>query len=140
MTPLPLNQLVPGVRPDPDETLIYWVESDSQPWAEPYRVDLTAYRGHGNCRCMDFCCRKDCKLLRGAEPSTHLECRHIRKARRYLSFQVINAIIEQKQKAANENKQRAKDKASHLAASVPQASATAATSYPEPDPEAMAWD
>lgn len=36
---MPASKIVPGVIPDPDETLVYWVESDSG--ETPYRVDLT---------------------------------------------------------------------------------------------------
>lgn len=129
MTTLPLSRLVPGITPDPDETLVFWVESDSDPWAAPYRVDLTCYSGNGKCDCVDFATRRNGDLVRGECPCLRLECKHIRRARRYLSFQIINRIIEQKTEEGNANKQKAK--ASQLANRVSRAA--------EADEQVAAW-
>lgn len=87
---LPLNKVVPGVVPDPDETLVFWVESSSG--EGHYRVDLTCYDGQGKCDCPDHRIRQR-------------ECKHIRRSARYLRFQVIYAILEEKERASSVNKQ-----------------------------------
>jgi len=92
---MPASKIVPGVIPDPDETLVYWVESDSG--ETPYRVDLTSYSGNGKCDCMDFATRKDGYLHRGAMPSARLECKHIRRAARFMRFEVTARVLEVKQ-------------------------------------------
>lgn len=89
---IPIPKLVPGVTPDPDETLVYWVESDSG--EGQYRVDLSSYSGNGKCDCMDFATRKDGYLHRGAMPSVRLQCKHIRRALRYMCFEVIQRVVE----------------------------------------------
>lgn len=97
-----LSQLVDGVEPVPGESLVYLVKSHSRPDVI-HRVDLGCYCGAGRCGCEHFATKINPKLRDGTKPAPYLECRHIRKARRYLAIEVAQRIIEQKLKATNEN-------------------------------------
>lgn len=98
-----LEQICPGVTPIPGEPLRYLVHSSSQPGAK-HLVDLAAYNGFGRCMCSDFATRKNPKLRDGARPGGFLECKHLRKARRFLAIEVAQQIIKQRQWAANQNR------------------------------------
>lgn len=100
-----LSQLVDGVQPVPGESLVYLVQSKSRP-SVIHRVDLGCYCGTGRCGCEHFATKLNPKIRDGAMPAPYLECRHIRKARRYLAIEVAQRIIEQKLKATNENRRK----------------------------------
>jgi hypothetical protein len=100
MTTIPPWEAVPGVEKDPDETEVYHVESFSTP-GNPYRVDMTCYRGNGRCTCPDFELRKMGKLERGAEPSRAMQCKHIRAVREYQSYLHTFAETTIKERATN---------------------------------------
>lgn len=95
---IPLRRLVPGVEPDADETLVFWVASDSG--QQPYRVDLTCYHGNGKCDCMDFQMRRVVELSKGQMPALRYECKHIRRAARYLRFEVTQRIVALRRKGS----------------------------------------
>jgi hypothetical protein len=86
------SELVPGVWPMEGEALVYRVKSKSRVGME-HRVDLSAFGGGGECGCeaWDFRCRKP--LRNGEAPSEELECPHVKLARRYYSFEMIQKVL-----------------------------------------------
>lgn len=81
------RDLTHEVVPIPGERWCYHVRSRSgQP---PYRVDLEAYDGNGECACKHFACRFAPDLVRGINRDW-LRCYHILRARGL----VLNAIME----------------------------------------------
>ena len=115
MPTLPVERLVAGVHENGD-FLVFYVDS-SRPAHEPHRVDLQKFCGNGDCDCEDFRIRlsqaegtktKRVMMLKGAIPHPSLECKHIRRAKRYLLQKVLNKLIEDRDKKANENKLQAK--------------------------------
>jgi hypothetical protein len=114
MPTIPPEQLVPGVTQDED-FLVFHVRS-SRPNIPPHRVDLQRYHGAGVCTCEDFVMRKAKKLAERAMPHPSLECVHIRQAKRYLLFKILNGVIEERENRANENKAKA---SSHMGKSLP---------------------
>lgn len=96
---IPLADLAPGVR-DTDDSLIVEVQSTSRPrvW---HRVDLSAYSGFGHCMCEVFQLRLNGHVRQAPVPREAMECRHIRKARRYLALAVAQRIIQQRAQNPN---------------------------------------
>jgi hypothetical protein len=115
---IPLKRLIPGVRADEFDLLIYWVESRT-PGQPERRVDLQKFCGAGHCSCEDFKFNKSKFLLKRAMPAPNLECWHIQQARRYFSFECLNRVIEKREYEAQQNKAAAK--ARYLARRVPEA-------------------
>lgn len=149
---IPLSILVPGVRPDPYETLVYYVTSDSG--EEPYRVDMTCFGGGGKCDCPDDRIRHWKDLEAGVILSFQTDCKHKYRVRRYMSFERVQEKIEEKMKLAYANKlrhpigsQAAQDAAGKLGQRIPGSSvhphtpgceAIPPTHY-EPDPNDVPW-
>ena len=126
MPTLQISKLVEGVTENGD-LLVFNVES-SNPVNPPYRVDLQKFCGNGDCDCPNFrtaltvnekTMTKRQALVKGAMPSPSLECKHIRRAKRYWNFKTLNRVIENREREANENKERAK--ARTMGNSVPEA-------------------
>ena len=98
----------PGVVENED-FLVFYVES-SRLGQEAHRVDLSHYRGNGSCDCEDFqiakralfkgerLSKRQC-LERGQIPLPSLECKHIKSAKRFLCFRLLNHMIEKREKA-----------------------------------------
>lgn len=116
MPVVPLSKSTPGVEENGD-FLVFYVQS-SRPGHEPHRVDLQKFCGNGDCDCENFSLatvveikgRKVTKrfaLTKGAMPSPSLECKHIRRAKRYLLFKVLNRLISDRESQANANRQKA---------------------------------
>ncbi len=99
----PVTKLLPHVHPIAGETLRYLVNSRSHR-GEQWLVDLGAYWGHGRCDCPDFRTRYNPNLREGERPAEHLECWHIKQARRYSAIEVAQVIIAQRQVAADANR------------------------------------
>ena len=111
MPTVAVNKIVSGVTPTGD-FLCYEVESDN-PKITPYRVDLQMFCGNGKCDCPSFLIGKDGKhrqLKKGAIPNEILECKHIKKARRYFAFECLNRLIQVREEISNDNKKAAKAK------------------------------
>ena len=107
MPTVALKKLVEGVEENGD-FLVFYVES-SQHGNPPYRVDLQKFCGNGDCDCPNFSLAKLIEqkgvkvskrlaLTKGAMPCPALECKHIRRAKRYLLFKVLNRLIEDREK------------------------------------------
>ncbi len=99
----PVAKLIPHVHPVAGETLRYLVNSRSHR-GEKWLVDLGAYWGHGRCMCPDFCTRHNPNLREGEMPAEHLECWHIKQARRYIAHEIAQALIEHRQAEADANR------------------------------------
>ena len=132
MPTVPLEKIVQGVTPTGD-FLVYEVNSD-RAGHTPYRIDLQKFCGNGECQCKSFTAIKDVEfngevitkkqaLLKGAMPNEKLECKHLKKVKRYLIHEVLNRIISDREILSNENKQLSKQKAqakSLVAVSIPE--------------------
>lgn len=103
MPTIPANQLVDGVAEHPD-FLVFLVESRTE-GVLPHRVDLQRYNANGFCDCDNFKYKMNPALADGAMPQPALECWHIKQAKRYLLFKVLNAVVEEREKQAEKNKQ-----------------------------------
>lgn len=145
MPTIPVKKLVAGVNENGDFLVLY-VES-SRHGHEPHRVDLQKFCGHGQCDCEDFCVAlrasdgtktKRQMMIDGAIPHASLECKHIRRAKRYLLQKVLNRIIEDRDIEANENKQKAKG-GSTVAHRVPETSSGVRPSVPNREARAIGW-
>lgn len=69
------------VEPDPHDRLTFHVRSRTEPTRPPYRVDLDANGGRGQCTCRDWQTRR-----------THEgECKHVRRARGLVVAAVLAA-------------------------------------------------
>lgn len=97
MPHLPLRKIVPGVRPDDYDVLVFWVQSDSRPNVE-HRVDRTSYDGRGACSCEAF-------TFNGKRT-----CKHLRRVMQYQSFEITFIIMDQREAAGNENKKAARER------------------------------
>jgi len=65
-----------------NERMVYSVESDYIP--HPYRVDLLANGGIGQCSCRDWETRRSPAIRAGATIGTPVSmCKHVLKARNY---------------------------------------------------------
>ena len=117
MPTIPASELVAGVR-DTQDFLVYVVASDTVAGRE-YRVDMQKFCGNGECTCARFCKSKNVDvngtmmtmrqaLRAGAKPNEKLECRHIKRVRRYQSFVINNRIIEDREYEAEQNKAKAR--------------------------------
>ena len=105
MPTIPLQKLVGGVSENGD-FLVFYVAS-SRPEIEPHRVDLQRYNGNGSCDCENFQYKKRPLLEKRAMPAEILECKHIKRAKRYLLWKVLNKMIETREDQSNANKEKA---------------------------------
>ena len=92
------------------EPLVYVVRSASRP-SMRHRVDLSAFCGNGQCGCEHFEMRLRGALLKRAMPDTDWECKHIRAARRYHSFQCLQFQIDEIERQSNEIQKQEKARA-----------------------------
>ena len=113
-----LQEMCPGVEAIPGEALRYFVKSASS--KAKYLVDLSAYHGHGRCSCEHFFCRLNPSLRGGARPLPYLDCKHLRKARRYLAIEVAQTIIESRKKLAQANRKKNGKPAAHYDQEAPE--------------------
>ena len=74
------------------------VSSLTQP-GKSYLVDLSLWKGYGECECDRFMFRCMPKLHRGMPMQKSWRCNHIRRAREYFTDQMIMALIQQERKA-----------------------------------------
>ena len=100
---LTLSQLCPGVEPFEPDSLVYLVQSQSRSEVKQ-KVDFTAWGGFGECGCEHFLCRIAPLLREGKRPTDAMECPHIKRARRYLALEAIQAIIRRRENEAQTNK------------------------------------
>lgn len=99
--PLATTIRVAGVSPVPGEVLRYRVKSRSRPW-RLHLVDLSEFKGNGQCTCEHFEIRCMPKLIAGASPDPILECYHIRQAKRQLVYDIA-ATVNTKTKRSRSN-------------------------------------
>ena len=78
-------------KPDAVDPLRYEVPSDKEN-ADPYVVDLGAWKGVGECSCPHFQFRS-LELVRNGDTSEGLRCKHIRRARESFADSMIARII-----------------------------------------------
>jgi len=139
MPTVPLETTCPGVAENGD-FLVFYVDS-SRPGKPHHRVDIQKFCGNGHCDCEDFTLAKRTTwrgkqmtkkqaLEAGAVPSPGLECRHIRAAKRFLCFRLINHMIEVRERTAHANQEAAK--ARSVVRSVPGATKTFSLGRPTP--------
>ena len=139
MPTVPLETTCPGVAENGD-FLVFYVDS-SRPGKLPHRVDVQKFCGNGHCDCEDFTLAKRTTwggkkmtkkqaLEAGAVPSPGLECKHIRAAKRFLCFRLINHMISERERTAHANKEAAK--ARSVVRSVPGATRTFSLGRPTP--------
>lgn len=81
-----------GAHPrETNERMVYEVPSDSNPKRLPYRVDLLANGGAGQCDCKDWANRRWPNIKAGMMHGTRATlCRHGIKTRRYF----LNKVLE----------------------------------------------
>jgi hypothetical protein len=115
MPTININKLFNDVAQDADFLVLY-VKS-RRPGHLPWRIDKQKFCGNGECQCEHFTASLTVNnktmtmrqaLKAGALPSEKLKCYHIKRADQYLLQKMLNAVIEQREKLANENKQAAK--------------------------------
>jgi hypothetical protein len=66
-------------------------------WSDKQRVhlvDISAYRGNGECSCENFSCRLAPELKLGRAPGPATRCRHIRAARSHFTDKAIRFLGE----------------------------------------------
>jgi hypothetical protein len=74
--------------------MMYEVTSESDPRTEPYHVDLTFYRGIGNCDCAQFQFRLEPHLVRQPFHPDQYRCKHILACREFLGKQLVDTLIK----------------------------------------------
>lgn len=125
---IPANELFPDVEESSD-FLVYFVVSETFV-GRKYRVDLERGNTNGFCECKSFCAAKNIDvggvkmtmrqaLEQRAMPNEQLECKHIKRVKRYLLFKILNEIIERRNNEAENNKREARK--SKLVQGVPKA-------------------
>ncbi len=113
MPTVPIDQTCPGVTESGD-FLVFRVASQ-RPGHAAHRVDLQKFCANGHCTCEDFTIAKRTEfrgklmtkhqaLLAGAIPSPALECKHIQRAKRFVTFCLLNRMIEDRERKTRENK------------------------------------
>lgn len=85
----PIYSWEPEVKPQGD-LAEFLVQSEGDP-ALYYAVNIMAYNGHGRCTCEDYEVRVAPMRSRGIEP-VHESCKHIKKCREYLGFEVAKKL------------------------------------------------
>ena len=58
-----------------------WLVESETNRAQPHMVDLSSYKGNGECSCLNFSCRLAPELKQGRHPSNSTRCKHIKAAR-----------------------------------------------------------
>lgn len=81
----PLNS-VQDVQPI--EGLRFYVRS-RRDWNKAHLVDLSEYRGNGQCACQNFEFRMKGLLEKGAYPAENLQCYHINRALKWLAMELV---------------------------------------------------
>lgn len=77
------SSTTPDIAPVPNERMVYAVRSVSNPGRHPYRVDLLANGGFGECSCVDWSTRRWPAIKEGAAMGLRSTmCRHVILARR----------------------------------------------------------
>ena len=71
---------------------VWQVASFSHP-GDHYLVDLSHFRGNGECMCRDFVCTKGDKLKAGAFPGPKYRCVHIEAARSVFMDHVLSDLM-----------------------------------------------
>jgi len=79
------------VEPVPGEPLRYMVPSATRRNLV-HLVDLASYDGNGECSCEHFEFRCRPRLEAGFEPSSKLECRHIKLAKEHFCRMMIRKV------------------------------------------------
>jgi hypothetical protein len=116
MPTIPPEQLSPGVE-ETSDFLVFLVAS-SRPEIEPHRVDLQTYCGNGSCTCEHFKFKLSKFLIRRAMPDETLECRHIKRAKRYLYYKFVNRLMEDREMESHANKIEAREKTRRMVRSL----------------------
>lgn len=84
---------VAGVTPVNGSLLRYTVCSRTT--ASEYNVDLSLHSENGECDCDAFLFRCLPRIRRGSPACENLRCWHIKRARQYLTAELVHRLIEQ---------------------------------------------
>jgi hypothetical protein len=76
-----------------DHPMRFWVPSQTRAGLD-HLVDLTAFRGAGNCTCEHFTYRCAPELRKGMKPGPLLRCNHIELARDFVLSEMVGKIME----------------------------------------------
>jgi hypothetical protein len=91
--PQTLQSMCPGIEPTGD-SLVFLAQSDHDRETK-YRVDKTAWHGHGACTCEDFQMRLQPFLKEGKTATARYCCKHISRVDRFMSIIVAQSKIRE---------------------------------------------